>query len=277
QGLSMLRSHAIFEKVVEFIQLEQNLRIVFNSLEGSYALCLLANLIHLADEEKDEAFPKLAFPKFNLVVSRLLEKCGEYVTTKQSSLTQWHPVLGWFSRPLDQHLNEAMPLVKGQLQLLWSGPIIRVMFTALRNLVKDQEAINESYGSPGGILSTGASGSLLKKALERKLSQGAAGGSLRSLNRGPQRKLGSPEVFTVAQVCSMYHTATSTLSQLRMDILTGLCYKSSLVWELWVVLLSLGNMCGLKSFLDLLAISTKATAPEFHLLVLFCDATTHFV
>lgn len=278
EGLSMLRSHSIFEKIVEFIQLEQNLRIVFNSLEGSYSLCLLANLIQLADEEKDEAFPKLAFPKFNYVVSRLLCKCGEYVTTKQSSLTQWHPVLGWFSRPLDQHLNEAMPLVKAQLQLLWSGPILRIMFTALRNLVKDQEtAINETNNTPGGILSSGASGSLIKKALERKLSQGAQGGSIRALNRGPLRKLGSPEVFTVAQVCSMYHTATTTLSQLRMDILTGLCYKSSLVWELWVVLLSLGNLCGLKSFLDLLAISTKATAPEFHLLVLFCDATTHFV
>ncbi|XP_042241002.1 ubiquitin-protein ligase E3B-like [Homarus americanus] len=50
-----------------------------------------------------------------------------------------------------------------------------------------------------------------------------------------------------------------------------------MVGQLWQVLLSLGPLCGLKSFLDLLSVSTKATAPEFHMLVLFCDATTHLV
>lgn len=75
---------------------------------------------------------------FQFVVTKLLEKCREYVTTKQSSLTQWHPVLGWFSRPLDQHLNDALSTVKTQLQLLWSGPVIRVMFSTLTELVKDQ-------------------------------------------------------------------------------------------------------------------------------------------
>lgn len=76
--------------------------------------------------------------EFQFVVTKLLEKCREYVTTKQSSLTQWHPVLGWFSRPLDQHLNDALSTVKTQLQLLWSGPVIRVMFSTLTELVKDQ-------------------------------------------------------------------------------------------------------------------------------------------
>lgn len=62
----MLRTHEIFEKVVEFVHTEQNLRIIFNTLEGSYSLCLLANLVHLAYEERDAALPKLAFPKFNV-------------------------------------------------------------------------------------------------------------------------------------------------------------------------------------------------------------------
>lgn len=59
--------------------------------------------------------------------------------------------------------------------------------------------------------------------------------------------------------------------------LSGLCYKSEMVSQLWQVLLSLGPSCGLKSFLDLLSVSTKATAPEFHMLMLFCDATAHLV
>lgn len=66
QGLHMLQSNSLFEKVVELVQTEQDLRIVFNTLEGSYALCLLANLVHLAYEESSTSLPKLAFPKFNV-------------------------------------------------------------------------------------------------------------------------------------------------------------------------------------------------------------------
>ncbi|XP_042211547.1 ubiquitin-protein ligase E3B-like [Homarus americanus] len=229
EALQMLRSNELFERVVEFVQTEQNLRIVFNTLEGSYALCLLANLVHLAYEEREASLPKLAFPKLNFVVKRLLEKCGEYVTTKQSSLTQWHPVLGWFSRPLDQHLNESLALVKSQLQLLWSGSVIRVMFSSLSNLVIDQELPTHDPNNTSGFTASSTTSSfanlssmtpsnLLKKALERKLSSSSTGGSLRG---GGSRKLGSPAVATVAMVCSMYHTAITTLSQLRMDILTG--------------------------------------------------------
>ncbi|KAK4297692.1 hypothetical protein Pmani_029911 [Petrolisthes manimaculis] len=286
EGLQMLHSNALFEKVVELVQTEQDLRIVFNTLEGSYALCLLANLVHLAYEESSTSLPKLAFPKFNFVVKRLLEKCGEYVTTKQSSLTQWHPVLGWFSRPLDQHLNESLAIVKSQLQLLWSGSIVRVMFAALTRLVKEQEVSGGDVKNCTGVPASSTTpslaglGSLVSSALDRRLSSGTTGGSLRSsggFRGGGTYKLGSPGVATVAMVCSMYHTATTTLSQLRMDILTGLCYKSEMVPHLWQVLSSLGPSCGLKSFLDLLSASTKATAPEFHMLMLFCDATTHLV
>lgn len=73
------------------------------------------------------------------VVKRLLEKCGEYVTTKQSSnLTHWHLVLGWFSRPIDSYLDESLELVKAQLQLLWSGAVIKVMFSSLTSLIAAQ-------------------------------------------------------------------------------------------------------------------------------------------
>uniref|UniRef100_A0A0P4WEM7 Ubiquitin-protein ligase E3B n=1 Tax=Scylla olivacea TaxID=85551 RepID=A0A0P4WEM7_SCYOL len=287
EALQMLQTNEIFEKVVQFVQTEQNLRIIFNTLEGSYALCLLANLVHLAHKESDRALPRLAFPEFNFVVKRLLEKCGEYVTTKQSSnLTQWHPVLGWFSRPLDHHLNEPMALVKSQLQLLWSGVVLKVMFSALTNMIVEQEP-SPSESNTSGITSSSTASSLasigsyvssniVRRALDRRLTSGTSVGS-GGLRGGGSRKLGSREVSTVAMVCSMYYSAITTLSQLKMDILTGLCYKSEMVSQLWQVFQSLGPNCGLKSFLDLLSASTKATAPEFHMLMLFCDATTLLV
>ncbi|KAB7504674.1 Ubiquitin-protein ligase E3B, partial [Armadillidium nasatum] len=63
-GLRMFHSHKIFEKILEFVYEEQNLRIVFNTLEGCYALCLLANLVHLAYLERETSLPELAFPTF---------------------------------------------------------------------------------------------------------------------------------------------------------------------------------------------------------------------
>jgi ubiquitin-protein ligase E3 B len=43
---------------------EQDLRILFNTLEGNYALCLLANLIHMAHIEKDGSLKGIYFPTF---------------------------------------------------------------------------------------------------------------------------------------------------------------------------------------------------------------------
>ena len=84
QALQMLQTNEIFEKVVQFVQTEQNLRIIFNTLEGSYALCLLANLVHLAHKECDRALPKLAFPEFNVSI-----QLDSICVTIQSYVQDW--------------------------------------------------------------------------------------------------------------------------------------------------------------------------------------------
>lgn len=45
------------------------MRIVFNTLEGSYALCLLANLLQLAFMERDGALKDLSFPTFTVLAT----------------------------------------------------------------------------------------------------------------------------------------------------------------------------------------------------------------
>lgn len=59
----------LFARSLELLNSEQNLRIVFNALEGSYALCLLANLIQLANIEKEEVLRELCFPFFTVSCS----------------------------------------------------------------------------------------------------------------------------------------------------------------------------------------------------------------
>lgn len=91
------------------------------------------------------------------------------------------------------------------------------------------------------------------------------------------RKLGSPETTKIALICSLYQTAFHTLTEMKSDILTGLCYKDKILYHMWLFLGTLGPHCGLKAFLDHLAANTKCTAPEFQMLILFCDCMTHYV
>lgn len=58
---------------------------------------------------------------------------------------------------------------------------------------------------------------LLRRALERSSTKN-------NLNKSgkPWRKLDSSDVMQIAKVCTMYHAALSTLSQLKLDILSGL-------------------------------------------------------
>lgn len=67
------------------------------------------------------------------------------------------------------------------------------------------------------------SSNIVRRALDRRLTSGTSVGS-GGLRGGGIRKLGSREVSTVAMVCSMYYSAITTLSQLKMDILTGKFY-----------------------------------------------------
>lgn len=45
------------------------MRIVFNTLEGNCALCLLANLIQLAYIQKEDALKDVAFPTFTVSIA----------------------------------------------------------------------------------------------------------------------------------------------------------------------------------------------------------------
>jgi ubiquitin-protein ligase E3 B len=66
QCTSVLVGHNVFTKSLELLSSEQNMRIVFNALEGNYALCLLANLIQLAYIQREDALKDVAFPAFTV-------------------------------------------------------------------------------------------------------------------------------------------------------------------------------------------------------------------
>ncbi|CAG9759771.1 unnamed protein product [Ceutorhynchus assimilis] len=264
ETISTLYQNKIFTKSLELLSSQQSMRIVFNALEGNYALCLLSNLIHLGYIERNTTLRDLSFPTFTVVVTGLLESCQHYVVSKQSALTHWHPVLGWFAQPTDPCLHAAIPHIKLQLHLLWNIEIMKIL---LGNFLSE---LVQGVDPPQQVSPTQSSGSnFLKKILDHR--------GNKTMTYKTFRALGSPEVHRVVLICSLYHTALHTLTQLQLDILTGLCYQNTILYDLWLFLCSLGPNCGMKTFLDHLAFNTKCSAPEFQMLQLFADCMTHYV
>ncbi|GIY67610.1 ubiquitin-protein ligase E3B [Caerostris darwini] len=267
--LAIISDHEIFKHSLDLLASEQNTRILFNALEGNYALCLIANLIHLGYSDLSKLQANLL--DFINVITRIMESCQKYVVNKKSNLTHWHPVLGWFAQKVDHGLHESLSLVKKQVQLLWSGSMIKTMFSHLVESVlttpQPSSPTNQSATSP--VQNSPFKTNIFKKALEKASSS--------RLSNVRYRRLGSPETTLVALTCNLYETALATLTQMKLDLLTGLCYQDMVLPNLWKFISSLGPGNGLKAFLDHLAVTTKTCSPEFQILVLFCDCATHLI
>lgn len=64
QCITVLIHNQIFARSLDLLASQQSRRIVFNTLEGSYALCLVANLVQLGHILRTSVFPKVANPTF---------------------------------------------------------------------------------------------------------------------------------------------------------------------------------------------------------------------
>ncbi|EEB13316.1 ubiquitin-protein ligase, putative [Pediculus humanus corporis] len=264
--LCMIEKHKILVKTTKLLNNEQNTKIIFNALEGNYALCLLGNIIHLCYIERESTLNEFYFPEVTFILTRIMESCQQYVATKQSNLTHWHPILGWFAQNIDSNLQDAVPHVKSQLHLLWSYPIVKIMLgSPLQKILSDLE-MNNSI-SPTNTPRTATN--ILKRVVENR---GGRNSSTKALI-----KLGGNECSKMAHLCALYQTALRTFTQLKLDILTGLCYQDQILYNLWRFFGLFGSNYGSKAFLELLTINPNCTFPHFLMLQLFCDCMTHYV
>ncbi|KAL1381557.1 hypothetical protein pipiens_003410 [Culex pipiens pipiens] len=280
--LHSLATHHILQKSLDLLSVDSSMKYVINTLQNSNLLSLLANLVHLYYLEPPENAAKLAYPTFTFVVTQLLNGILTSVGQSGGAFSQWHELLGWFTPGKERLQNENLPLIKKQIHLLWNHRLVKLLLgDNLKQLSVGYETIE--YTIPSG----NSTGNLLKRALtfERSGGGGALGTGLggdgggKKSNRSACRKIGSAEVSRVALTCAMYHGALNALSQLRLDILSGLCYNDTVLHDLWLLLGSLGTSCGLKGFIELLAVNNQQSCyePPLLMLSLFCDCMTHYV
>nr|KAG5689371.1 hypothetical protein BaRGS_019745 [Batillaria attramentaria] len=154
--LELLVTHRVFKRCLELMTCEQSTRIIFNTLEGNYALCLMANMIQLGNKEL-ESLPQYLSDKLTTYEpSRTLRSSSEKLLKVPK-----------FNLKTFDVLHEAMPFVVRQLQLLWSDRMIRLLFTALVEYVQ----VNTSSHSNSRTSNPSPSKNILKKAFEKASSK----------------------------------------------------------------------------------------------------------
>ncbi|XP_076126988.1 ubiquitin-protein ligase E3B [Alosa pseudoharengus] len=268
--MATIQTHDLLRKFILFLSREEQCLDICVCLEGSHTLCLLGNLIHLGYlnekvlEEEANHFVK--------DLTDMLSYCQRYVSQKKSNLTHWHPVLGWFSQTVDYGLNESMPLVTRQLQYLWGVPVIRTLFCDV--LSKKLEA-QEPTPPPPPQPSVSQNNLPVKNLFKRAFQKSASVRNILKPVGG--KRVDSVEVQKVCSICVLYQTALTTLTQIRLQILTGLTYLDDLLPKLWAFICELGPQGGLKLFLECLNNDTEESKQLLAMLMLFCDCSRHLI
>lgn len=202
--------------------------------QGTKALAFLGNLVNLFHIETPTEAKLLSYPlltvsilssRFKIVTwphvqvlifiqettTILLETIPNTVATK-GVFTQWHDLLGWYTPTSDPAQNQNVPLIKKQFHMLWGHRCIKIL---LGDQMKEINANFERIEFQPPQQPSGSN--LIRRALERSSTRG-------HLNKSgkPWRKLDAPEVQQVSRVCAMLYAALNTLSQMKLDILSGM-------------------------------------------------------
>ncbi|XP_055912122.1 ubiquitin-protein ligase E3B [Eupeodes corollae] len=266
QCVAQLQSMNILKRALKMSETSGWHKEFVKTSSGTKSLAFLGNLVNLFHIENTDEARLLAYPQMTEVTTYILEKIPESVGTK-GVFSQWHDLLGWYTPSQDTAQNQNVPLLKKQFHMLWGHKCIKLLLgDVLKEINKNFERL-EFQPPPQN-----SSSNLLRRALERSSTKG-------NLNKsGKQwRKLDSPEFLMVSKVCSMFFAALTTLSQLKLDILSGICYNDSILYDLWQLITSAGQYCGIREYADLLKSDPTGSQPQICMLMLFSDCMTHYV
>ena len=162
---------------------------------------------------------------------------------------------------------------------LWDVDITQAMFRPLIDYnLRQKPRVSNSSARDSSPKKNEASLSLskLRKVID-KASQVISNSDSLVITGNPEniKHLNVPEVGLISSVCGMYASTLTTMTQIRLEILTGLCYNEALIKDLWTFLSNLDDKTGLITFLELITINPSAA--EIHILTLFCECTTHLI
>ncbi|KAI9340836.1 Ube3b protein [Obelidium mucronatum] len=108
-------------------------------INGELSLFLLGNLVDLIKQDPElkssiSGNSKLILPvmtDFISAATKLLKLCGQFVKSKATNKTRFHPVLQWYSGPILDVPAEFHNKLAESLSFLWSRPFVTAVFADL--------------------------------------------------------------------------------------------------------------------------------------------------
>jgi ubiquitin-protein ligase E3 B len=264
EALKIFQSKDIFPKCADLISDQENFKFISNSLKGAKLLALTANLIQMYSLEPNDKAMEISYPQIVMMLKVLFQNIQDKTVEQKGTCSQWHELLGWYNNTNSksgENMNENLSLIKKQVNLLWTFKLTKILLGDHLKQVSMTLEKNEKETCP----TSSSSNSLLKKAIEFK-------SGLIHKNSKSIKKFDVPEIQRVCITSSLYYEALITLPQLKLDILSGICYNGTILKDMWTLI----NSLSMKSFVELIRFD-NINNPPLILLLLFCDLMTHYV
>ena len=107
-SLTCLQQQNILPLVITMLADDAKMKSVAESMDVLHSLCLLANLVDLSHQLATEDASQLEALSGDLISlgTGILGSCLQFVGKKQSAMSHYHPLLGWFSQKVDSSQQE---------------------------------------------------------------------------------------------------------------------------------------------------------------------------
>ncbi|VVC29410.1 IQ motif, EF-hand binding site,HECT domain [Cinara cedri] len=265
--IETFQSSNLLKKIMLLLNDQAQCDEIYHCLHPSWCLSLIANIVHLAELSADtKQFENDSSSVFIVGLTSFLDTIRVNIIKKHSNVSSvWHPELGWFSANPKCQCSPNIPPLKNQLIPLWCGTLCSKLLQF--HLINALAQIPENQQVPSPPPKANNPIAIIKKAFDLRLSN----------TNQTSYKLTGIHSTKVVGACNLYFTCLKTITQLRLDILTGLCYHEDTLYLLWRFLAFLDSHCGLKNLLDILESDKNCNSGELRMLQLFCESMSHYI
>ncbi|KRZ23917.1 Ubiquitin-protein ligase E3B, partial [Trichinella pseudospiralis] len=241
----------------------------FAKLEVGTEVCILGNIVNMAYLEHEilQSNRELFLKFINLILCC----CRGNIAVKKQSMSYWQPFFGWYKKPISGRLQEALPFVTKQIQLLWDRTLVLGLFAELC-----ASPVNPVEEESGSHHSTDTDDIKLKaKNLSISILTKLRKGTPKLKPKQVPSKLKPTQVAKEAVFgLAMYQNVLNTFSPLKYDVLSGLCYQDFLLPKIWETLVAGDIESAVNHYLQLfVSDKTQSSAESLSFIVFFESAT----
>ncbi|KRY45849.1 Ubiquitin-protein ligase E3B, partial [Trichinella britovi] len=245
----------------------------FAKLEVGTEVCILGNIVNMAYLEHEilQSNRELFLKFINLILCC----CRGNIAVKKQSMSYWQPFFGWYKKPISGRLQEALPFVTKQIQLLWDRTLVLGLFAEL-GVSPVNPVVEEESGSHHSIDTDDIKlkAKNLSISILSKLRRGAPKLKPKQVpSKLKPTQAAKEAVFGLA----MYQNVLNTFSPLKYDVLSGLCYQDFLLPKIWETLVASDIESAVNHYLQMFVSDKSQSSAESLSFIVFFESATYLM